>query len=159
LSSAAGVTGEGGPAPHGGQDALLQQAIGAAVLERLAGQNEPPSRTYRRKGGADQATFVILAELDAIWPTMEELLAEGLEHIEKAEGGKFGDLYKKLSGGELALVERTIGQSFLERAAGKKSDLLDMYQALGGDNPTSIKIFAQFREPFAGFDPKVPVEA
>ena len=159
LSSAAGAQGEGGLTPHGGVDALLQQSVGAAILEKLDGRNDPPSQIYVSKGGDEPTALTILKQLDAAWPTISESIAEAFDHIHSAGKGSFADLYARLSGSELALVERSVGQAILEATAGQPTDPLTLYREFGGQNPTTTAVFQQFVEPFKTFNPTIATES
>lgn len=146
-SSAAGAQGEAGISPQGGIDALLQQAIveraiGSAVLEKLRGEADLPSEIYQIRGGRDQEVLEMLRKLDTAWPDAD--FSHALRAVEASNVGSFAEVYGLLGENEdeRSLIERTIGLGVLSRMNDKDSDLTDVYRSLGGCDPTSISIFS-----------------
>lgn len=50
------------------------------------------------------------------------------------------------------LIERAIGRAFIDRLAGKKTDLVSAYAALGGQDPVAKQLFGQMNEKFAAIN-------
>jgi hypothetical protein len=121
---------------------LIERTVGSAVIDRLRGNTTSLTQTYEAIGGTNPTTERAMQAVDGVFKSSANPSAA--QAVAGKEGvGSFGAAWGKwdIPSGELALVERAIGNAYLSRLKGGKETLSAAYTAVGGDDPQSQSVF------------------
>lgn len=121
---------------------LIERTVGSAVIDRLRGTPTSLTGTYQSNGGSNSTTQSVMQTMDNVFKSASHDIAA--KTVASAEGvSSFDEAWSKWSvpNGELALVERTIGNAYLARLKGQTQTLSAAYTALGGKDPQSQSVF------------------
>lgn len=125
------------------EQALVERAIGSAVFDKLAGKATSLAASYKAVGGVDGTTAKILGSVDGVFGAVSyekaaSVVAEATGHASFSAASEAWDI----AGAELALIERTLGQSYFKRLQGAAANLNEVYSSLGGTDSTTSKVLA-----------------
>jgi hypothetical protein len=133
-----------GPGPTSPQEwkisdhdrAVIERAVGAAVIDKLRGQKASLVDMYRLHGGTDPGTEQVLTSYE---DALQALDGHRHQHV---IGGHWQTKFSEwnLSQRELTLLARAIGAARLARAEGAgASTAREHYERIGGTNPSTLE--------------------
>src|SRR5215813_12492973 len=133
--------------------ARLEQAIGAATLDRMRGHGSTgPGVHYDAGGGGHASVKQALSSVDSIWQDAD-LDAVGQD---AAGGGSFADAFTRwnMSAAEVTRLERAIGHGILGKLEGGNPSLSDSYASVGGTNADTKRVIGQVEPRWSRWQPR-----
>lgn len=131
--------------------AIVEGAIGAAVLDKAQGHNITLPMAYTAKGGHDPDSLTHLRSFQ------QKFAAANVSTAVRAAvpQGDFNQAYNRwnMAHDELDRVQRAIGRAMLDKIGGAPATIHEIYREFGGHQPEALDALQKLAPLFAKANP------